>query len=72
MKLTRSSARCTSILALLATLPTLAHAHPGHSALDWFSAAPHSGHESEYAVLLSALAIVALAGGLYWLGSRKR
>jgi hypothetical protein len=72
MKLTSPTARLASVFALLATLPTLAHAHPGHSALDWFSGIPHPGHESEYAVVLNVLAILILAAGIYRLGSRKR
>jgi len=69
MKPTHSPAR---LLILLSLLPTLAQAHPGHSALDWFSGAPHAGHASEYAVVLNVLAIAVLAAGIYWLGSRKR
>jgi hypothetical protein len=72
MKPTSSTARIASIFALIAALPTLAQAHPGHSALDWFSGAPHTGHESEYAVVLNVLAILILAAGIYCLGSRKR
>ena len=72
MKPTSLTARIASVLALFAVWPALAQAHPGHSALDWFSGAPHTGHESEYAVVLNALAILILAAGIYRLGSRKR
>jgi len=72
MKLTSLSARIASAVALLAALPSLAEAHPGHSAFDWFSYAPHAGHESEYAVLFNVLAVLILAAGIYALGTRKR
>ena len=65
-------ARVASVIALVAALPTIAQAHPGHSAFDWFTYAPHAGHESEYAVLFNVLAILILAGGIYALGARKR
>lgn len=71
MKPTHSPTRATALLATLSLLPTLGHAHPGHAAFDWFSGAPHAGHESEYAVVLSLLAIAALACGI-WMLSRKR
>ena len=71
MKLTPSSARFASLLALLTTLPALAQAHPGHAAIDWFTAAPHAGHESEYSVWFGGLAILTLAYGIYRLGTRK-
>jgi hypothetical protein len=69
MKLTHSPAR---LLALLSLLPTLAQAHPGHSALDWFSALPHTGHDHEYAVILTTLGLIASGFGAYWLASRRR
>ncbi len=72
MKLTSMPARVASVIALVAALPTIAQAHPGHSAFDWFTYAPHAGHESEYAVLFNVLAILILAGGIYALGARKR
>jgi len=72
MKPTSSSARLACLLAVFAALPTRGQAHPGHSALDWFSTLPHFGHASEYAVILNALAVLILAAGVYWLGSRKR
>jgi hypothetical protein len=72
MKSTSPTARIASVLALLAAWPTLAQAHPGHSALDWFSGMPHTGHESEYAVVLNVLAILILAAGIYRLGARRR
>lgn len=72
MKTISFTARLASALTLLATLPSLAQAHPGHSAFDWFSGAPHAGHESEYAVVLNVLAVTTLAAGIYWIGSRKR
>ncbi len=72
MKRTSFAARCASVLTLLAGLPALAQAHPGHSAFDWYSYAPHTGHESEYAVVLNVLAILILAAGIYGLGTRKR
>lgn len=62
----------TATLAMLISLASLAHAHPGHSALDWFTGAPHTGHESEYGVWFSALGILTLAYGIYRLGTRKR
>jgi hypothetical protein len=71
MKPTHSPNR-TAVVALFAALPALAHAHPGHSALDWFSNAPHAGHENEYATLLSILALIVLALAGYWLAWRKR
>jgi hypothetical protein len=72
MKLTTPSARFASLLALLTALPALAQAHPGHSAIDWFSAAPHAGHDSEYAIWCSAVGVLTLAYGIYRLGTRKR
>ncbi len=72
MKPTKSTARFASLLALLTTLPALAQAHPGHSAVDWFTAAPHTGHESEYAMWLSIAGVLTLAFGIYRLGTRKR
>jgi hypothetical protein len=72
MKPTSLTARIASVFALLAAWPALAEAHPGHSAFDWFSYAPHTGHESEYAVVLNVLAILIIAAGIYRLGSRKR
>jgi len=72
MKMTSMSARIASVVALLAALPSLAQAHPGHSAFDWFTYGPHAGHESEYAVVFNVIAILLLAGGIYALGSRKR
>jgi hypothetical protein len=69
MKLTHPTAR---LLTLLSLLPTLAQAHPGHSALDWFSAVPHPGHGEEYAVVLASLGLIAVACGAYWLAARKR
>jgi hypothetical protein len=65
-------ARITSVLVLLAALPALASAHPGHSALDWFTTPPHAGHESEYGFWVSTTGILALAYGIYSLGTRKR
>lgn len=62
----------TAACAALLSLAGLAHAHPGHSAIDWFTAAPHAGHESEYGVWFSALGISTLAYGIYRLGMRKR
>lgn len=72
MKPTSPTARIASVFALLATWPALAQAHPGHSAIDWFSGVPHPGHESEYAVVLNVLAILILAAGIYRLGTRSR
>jgi len=72
MKQTPPTARFAALLALLTTLPALAQAHPGHSAVDWFTAAPHSGHESEYAIWLSVAGILTLAYGIYRLGTRQR
>lgn len=72
MKLTLPTARFAALLALLTTLPALAQAHPGHSAVDWFTAAPHLGHESEYAIWFSIAGILTLAYGIYRLGTRKR
>lgn len=57
---------------LLLSLPAFAQAHPGHSALDSFSAAPHLGHEQEYAIIVIALALIALGFSAYWLASRRR
>ena len=71
MKLTSFTARLASVAALLATWPTLAEAHPGHSAFDWYSYAPHTGHESEYSVVLNVLAILILATAIYCLAPRK-
>lgn len=72
MKLTLPTARFAALLALLTTLPALAQAHPGHSAVDWFTAAPHTGHGSEYAIWFSIAGILTLAYGIYRLGTRKR
>ena len=72
MKLTLPTARFASLLAFLTALPTLVQAHPGHSAVDWFSAAPHLGHESEYAIWFSAVGILTLAYGIYRLATRQR
>jgi hypothetical protein len=72
MKPTSLTARIASVFALLAAWPTFAQAHPGHSALDWYSGLPHTGHESEYAVVLNVLAILILAAGVYRLGTRRR
>ena len=58
-------------LALL-SLSGLAHAHPGHSALDWFTAWPHPGHTSEYASLFLALGFTTVLLGACWLASRRR
>jgi hypothetical protein len=44
----------------------LAQAHPGHSAFDWFTAPPHSGHEHEiFAALLTLAIIGAIWGGCH-------
>ena len=72
MKPTSLLARTASVFAFLAALPAMAHAHPGHSALNWFSGAPHLGHESEYAAVLNVLAVLILAAGIYGLAARKR
>ena len=59
--------------ALLATLllPTLAEAHPGHSAFDW-TVLPHNGHTSEHAVFFSLLALTAIGCVAHWMATRKR
>lgn len=49
-----------------------AQAHPGHFALDWFSAPPHAGHGGEYATFCLALALTALLLGAGWLATRRR
>jgi hypothetical protein len=72
MKLTSLSARIAAVFAFVTALPAFAQAHPGHSALDWFTNAPHAGHQSEYAVVLNVLAALILAAGIYRLGTRKR
>lgn len=71
MKSNRSLTRTPALLTTLSLLPTLVQAHPGHSAFDWFSGAPHAGHESEYAVVVIILALVVFGFGA-WLVSRKR
>lgn len=43
-----------SILATLALLPTLAIAHPGHSAFDP-TVAPHAGHSWEHFVVIGGV-----------------
>ena len=50
------------LLAALALLPTIAAAHPGHSAFDP-TIAPHAGHEWELLLVLGS-AIGILAGGI--------
>ena len=61
------------ISAALAVVPTLALAHPGHSALDFTAGSPHAGHESEIGTLLIATALtLALFAGARWLTARRR
>lgn len=72
MKPTSFRSRITQLLAALLLLPAFAQAHPGHTAADWFSAPPHAGHEIEYAILVTVLAVAALACGIHWLRSRKK
>ena len=55
----------------LLALPLAASAHPGHFAFDWFSAPPHPGHESEYAIVLTIGIVAAICGVCSWI-SRKR
>ena len=59
--------------AVLALLPSLARAHPGHSAFDFTAGPPHPGHESELGTLLIATALtVALVAGARWVSARRR
>jgi hypothetical protein len=62
----------SATFAALLGLAGLAQAHPGHSAVDWITAPPHAGHEGEYAAMIGALAIVALAVVIYRATFRKR
>jgi len=57
-----------SVAAVAASLSSagLALGHPGHSAFDWFTAPPHSGHEHGVFAALLTLAIV----GAIWGGCR--
>ncbi|MCE9609982.1 MAG: hypothetical protein K8R23_07210 [Chthoniobacter sp.] len=65
--------RTAFFTAVLALSPALALAHPGHSVLDVSAGPPHAGHEAEFAVLLiTLLAIAALANGVHWLVRRRR
>jgi len=64
--------RTAFFAAVLALSPALALAHPGHSVLDVSAGPPHAGHEVEFGVLLiSLLAIAALANGVHWLARRR-
>jgi hypothetical protein len=61
----------TLLVAAAALLPSLASAHPGHSAFDALSGLPHAGHESEYGMFfLAASAVIALAFRA-WLKARE-
>ena len=65
--------RTAFFTAVLALVPALALAHPGHSVLEVSAGPPHAGHEAEFAlVLLSLLALAALANGIHWLVRRRR
>ncbi len=58
-------------LAAFLSLAGFAQAHPGHSALDWFTAMPHPGHGAEYGTTLLAFGLTAALFGVCWLASRR-
>lgn len=64
--------RTASAATLLLSMTSLTQAHPGHFALDWFSAAPHAGHGAEYGTLLMALAVTGLLLAIAQWASRRR
>lgn len=70
MKLISSPTRTAALLVAF-LLPTLAQAHPGHSAFDW-TVLPHPGHEKDYAVLFTILALTTIGCVGHWVASRKR
>ena len=58
------------LLAVLALLPSIAAAHPGHSAFD-VTISPHAGHSWEYLVVLcGAIALLALVARAFGKGRR--
>jgi hypothetical protein len=59
-----------SIFVVLALLPSIAAAHPGHSAFD-VTVTPHAGHSAEHLILLcGAIALLALAVRAFGKGRR--
>jgi hypothetical protein len=59
-----------SLIVVLALLPSMAAAHPGHSAFD-VTITPHAGHSWEHLVVLcGAIAFLALAARAFGKGRR--
>ena len=59
-----------SLLAVLALLPSIAVAHPGHSAFD-VTVSPHAGHSWEHLVVLcGAIGLLVLAARAFGKGRR--
>jgi len=61
---------CTALT--FGSLPFLAGAHPGHSALDFTAGLPHPGHESELATLFMAAGLTMFVFGISWIVTRRR
>ena len=70
MKMMSFTTRLASVATLLAVVPTLAQAHPGH--LDWSSGLPQTGHVSGFGLALNVIAILILAAAIYHRAPRKR
>ncbi len=65
------TAHRTLTLAAAVLLPSLASAHPGHSAFDALAGLPHAGHEAEYAVFFVAASLVIAVAVRAWKNVRE-
>lgn len=64
--------KLAKLLTAALLLPTLAQAHPGHTAFDLSAGMPHAGHVPEWLSLLIFLATIGGFLGASWLANRRR